>query len=62
MPRQTPFAKLNIFDSVTDNGEKFITFRDLLCGTQDNSNMIKIDDILSEFNDKILLGVEVVEY
>lgn len=53
MPSQTSFAKLYLYNDSTDKEKKFIEFRSNLCGTAEDSNMNKIDTLLSSQNTKL---------
>ena len=53
MPSQTNFAKLYLYNDSTDKEKKFIEFRSNLCGTAEDSNMNKIDNLLSSQNTSI---------
>ena len=53
MPSETSFAKLYLYNDTTDKEKRFLEFRSNLCGLADNSNMNKIDTLLSSQNTSI---------
>lgn len=53
MPTETSFAKLYLYNDSTDKEKKFIEFRSNLAGVAEDSNMNKIDALLSSQNASI---------
>nr|DAG76935.1 MAG TPA: hypothetical protein [Caudoviricetes sp.] len=48
MPEKTKNYEFNIYNDTTDGQEYFINYRLGISGTEENTNFVKIDDILSK--------------
>lgn len=48
MPEKTKNYEFNIYNDSTDGQEYFINYRLGISGTEENTNFVKIDDILSK--------------
>lgn len=55
MPSTTTYAQLWMYNSTTDREQLFLDFRDNLAGTKPESNMQKIDKLLSNANDRLVI-------
>lgn len=53
MPSNTQYAQLWMYNNTTDREQLFMDFRDNLAGVKVDSNMQKIDRLLSDSNDRL---------